>query len=219
MTSQRSGAQTLWQTLWEDNDLLVVSKPVGMLVDSGRGTDDLVTAVGGGVFAFHRLDRDTSGIVLLGKTKRYAREISNLFEEKRIRKAYMAVVSGEWKASRIEVPIENRLATTTFRRFALGTFANASASWIEALPKTGRTHQIRIHCSSEGNVILGDQRYGDIARLPVEGQALHAYRLDFRHPADGKTIAIRSAPDTWRTTWLANFDIEPTWKKIFVGET
>jgi 23S rRNA pseudouridine955/2504/2580 synthase len=212
----QNGYQNSWRILWEDNDLLVVSKPVGLLVDSGRGSNDLVSSIGGGVFAFHRLDRETSGIVMLGKTRRFAKEITSMFEEKRIRKGYMAVVAGEWSSTRIEEPIEDRVAVTTFRRFALGNFGGTSASWIEALPKTGRTHQIRLHCAGAGHAILGDEKYGVVKSVPdLRGQALHAYRLDFRHPANGETVAVKSPPIEWRSSWLAEFDFEPTWAKLF----
>jgi 23S rRNA-/tRNA-specific pseudouridylate synthase len=214
--------EPLVTTLWEDRDLLAVEKPAGLLVDSGGRGRDLISVVGGGVFAFHRLDRDTSGIVLLGKTRRYAREVTALFEEKRIRKAYMVVVRGTFSVSRVETPIEDRAALTTFRRFALGTYKGEAASWIEALPKTGRTHQIRIHCASVGHAILGDARYGGVSgseamvgvrdALPA-GHALHSYRLDFRHPANGEAVSVRSAPLKW--PWLEELETSAVWPKHF----
>lgn len=234
--------------LWEDDDLLVVEKPVGWLVDAGAGDTDLVSWVRARgraceqAFAFHRLDRGTSGVVLLGKTRKYAKPITEAFEAKRIRKAYLAVVHGEWPTSlnRVETPIEDRPSVTTFRRLAVGSVGGAPASLIECLPKTGRTHQIRIHCASAGYPILGDDRYGTgvaggrglaggpgpasasgpagravgQAASSALGHALHAYRLDFRHPADGRTVAIRCAPDDWRVTWLKDFDIEKLWSQI-----
>lgn len=219
--------------IWEDADLLVVEKPVGLLVDAGvrenstsaAHDQDLLGKVRNfgpkyeAVFAFHRLDRGTSGAVMLGKTRRYARAVTQAFEEKRIRKAYLAVVGGEWPATlnRVELPIEGRESLTTFRRLAQGTFAGTPASLIDCLPKTGRTHQIRIHCQSAGFPVLGDSRYGsaqtDEARS--DDHALHAYRLDFRHPADGREISIRSAPEAWRPTWLENFDVERFWDQTF----
>lgn len=190
--------------LWEDADLLAVNKPSGLLVDSGGRGDDLVTRTG--CFAFHRLDRETSGIVLLGRSRRYAREITALFEEKRIRKAYLAVVRGEWRDSRVDLAIEDRPAVTTFRRLALGSFEGEAASLIEALPKTGRTHQIRIHAAHVGHPILGDAKYGVADGARAAGHALHAHRLDFRHPASGETISVRSVPSEWLSTWLKDFE-------------
>jgi RluA family pseudouridine synthase len=224
-----SGAASKFEVLWEDADLIAVSKPVGLLVDSGKGSaelvKDLVTLVRDSstarseAFAFHRLDRETSGVVLLGKTRRFAKDITKLFEDKKIRKAYLAIVSGEWPSTlgRVDRPIEGRAASTTFRRFISGTFEGSAATLIEALPKTGRTHQIRIHCSVEGFPVLGDARYGPANGLLLgpQGHALHAYRLDFRHPASGETISVRAEPRAWRTTWLAEFSFEPIWKKIF----
>ena len=191
------------KVLWEDSDLMAVEKPAGLLVDSGGRAADVVSQTG--CFAFHRLDRETSGIVLLGRTRRFAREITALFEDKRIRKAYLAVVKGDWRESRVELPIEGREAVTTFRRLALGSSAGQVASLIEALPKTGRTHQIRIHASHIGHPILGDPKYGGGANTNTSGHALHAHRLDFRHPASGETICIRSEPQAWLSTWLKEF--------------
>ena len=227
--------------LWEDDDLIAVEKPTGLVVDEGvRKTfdspaselpSDLLSVVRGfgkayeSVFAFHRLDRETSGVVLLGKTRRQARGVTQAFEEKRIRKAYLAVVRGEWPTTltRVAMPIEDRASLTTYRRLATGSFHAESASLLECLPKTGRTHQIRIHCSSSGFPILGDARYGavDVHAAPRgaadsdQGHALHAYRLDFRHPADGREISVRSAPLLWQTSWLAAFDIEKFWSQTF----
>ena len=190
------------EILWEDADLLAVNKPAGLLVDSGGRADDVVTQTK--CFAFHRLDRETSGIVLLGRSRRYAREITEMFEKKTIRKAYLAVVRGDWRDSRVELAIEGRTAVTTFRRLATGFYAGDAVSLIEALPKTGRTHQIRIHCAHAGHPILGDAKYGKDER--GDGHALHAHRLDFRHPGSGETISVRSQPLPWLSTWLKNFE-------------
>lgn len=222
------------QILWEDDDLVVVQKPHGILVDAGQAdvTDDLLALVrvhGLGyenVFAFHRLDRETSGVVMLGKTRKFAKQITQAFEEKRIRKAYLAVVSGEWPPSlgRVDQPIGERESVTTFRRLAVGEFSGDVASLLECLPKTGRNHQIRIHCAHSGHAILGDARYtGGSASKPTllavaagtSSHALHAYRLDFRHPADGREILVRCEPKEWRSLWLKNFAIDSVWDKLF----
>ncbi len=210
------------QIIWEDDDLLVADKPVGLLVDSGGRGDDLVAwarASGfGSSFAFHRLDRETSGLVLMGKTRKLAREITALFEEKRIRKNYLAVVGGgAWPLTlnRIDEPIEDRTASTTFRRLAVSSMGGETL--LDCLPKTGRTHQIRIHCAGAGHPILGDRRYG----TPLDGvvgHALHAYRLDFRHPSNGETVSLRSRPEGWKTTWLSGFDVDKIWEKLAVRQ-
>ena len=198
------------ETLYEDADLIAVNKPAGMLVESALGNelsllDRLSKALGRKVVSYHRLDRDTSGVVLFGKTARLNREMGLLFAEKRIRKEYWALVEGEWPKglNRVESrigPLGNgrwanqddggKPALTTFRR--LGGFEGVS--WIQALPKTGRTHQIRLHCLKAGFPILGDRVYGE------EGEflALHARRICFRHPKLGKDVAIEARlPDCW----------------------
>jgi len=207
--------------LFEDNDLIVVSKPAGLIVGDPEREDSLefVTArqIGRKVFPFHRLDRATSGVVLLGKTRVHAAAITQAFEKKRIRKAYLAVVNGEWPSQlgRIDTMIEGREAVTTFRRIAVGS----SESLIEALPKTGRTHQIRIHCASAGHPIKGDTIYGlsnELDQKPAapREQALHAYRLTFNHPGSGEAVSIMDLPHHWRETYLADFDWDAIQKKF-----
>ena len=228
--------------LFEDDNLIVVDKPVGVVVDDGRERNSenpdlilLLSEMGRKTFAFHRLDRDTSGIVLLGKSKRFAKEITTLFEEKRIRKAYLAVVNGVWPPSlnRVALPIGDRESLTTFRRLAVSDAPSsegpAGRSWLEALPKTGRKHQIRIHCASSGHAILGDGVYGggqvrstssssaSDSETPARGHALHAYSLSFRHPENGETVSVRSSPDAWRENWLKGMNYEPAWDRLFVG--
>lgn len=223
--------------LFEDDDLIVVDKPVGIVVDDGAERTSekpdlilLLSQMGRKTFPFHRLDRDTSGIVLLGKSRKFAKEITALFEEKRIRKAYLAVVSGIWPTglNRVAEPIGERESLTTFRRLAVSLEvsepdAASTASWIEALPKTGRKHQIRVHCASSGHAILGDTLYGakdsgaanDTRSETSRGHALHAYSLSFRHPGNGETISLKAPPEAWRETWLKNIDHEAAWTKLF----
>jgi 23S rRNA-/tRNA-specific pseudouridylate synthase len=138
-------------------------------------------------------------------------------EHKRIRKAYWAVVAGRWRPewNRIETEIARsptgrlqnvvaggRRAVSTVRLLA----ATDEKSWIEVLPKTGRTHQVRLHCLAMGHPILGDRLYGERADVPI---ALHAWRIDLRHPVSGESLRIRASPPAyWPDHWLIDVPIE-----------
>ncbi len=209
------------KVLFEDDHFIAISKPCGWVVDGENPEDSLVLALsdqlGRRVFPFHRIDRATSGIVLFGKTRVHAAAITQAFEKKQIRKSYLAVVEGNWERawSRVMEPIEGQEAMTTFRVLSLNENTESSRTLIEALPKTGRTHQIRIHCASKKCPIVGDTFY-DLAnsRVPPHEQALHAYRLAFRHPADGQSISLVDIPEEWRQTYLKDFDWESIQSKL-----
>jgi RluA family pseudouridine synthase len=199
--------------LFQDDDLIVVNKPIGLLTESARPGDDSLLRrvedmIGRTPVAHHRLDRETSGCILFGKTNRYNRQLARLFSEKKVRKEYWVIVEGDWPQGygRVETFIgsagdgrwENRVdsgkpAATTFRCLARAD----GRSLLQALPKTGRTHQIRLHCLHAGCPVVGDTLYG----LPgTEGPLmLHARKLTFRHPGDGRNVEVEAPfPDTWR---------------------
>lgn len=199
--------------LYEDDDLLALNKPRGCLVEGIAGgerslSDKVVQLRGDKVRALHRLDRETTGIVLFAKNGRWNREWSALFERKRIRKAYFALTLGSWdrRIGRVDTNIAlkgkgvwanvdsgGKPATTTFR---LLKEANGT-SWIEALPKTGRTHQIRLHCQAVGCPIVGDTLYGQSTEGPM---MLHAHSVALNLPNGGKRIEISAAlPGDWES--------------------
>lgn len=211
--------------VFEDADLLVASKPRGLLSENPEKKDSdpglleiLIEKYKTKFILLHRLDRGTSGLILLAKNREAAGEMSRAFEEKRIRKSYFAIVSGLWpkEINRIESKIfrlpEGRWvsreegpgsrALTTFRLLATG----ADRSLIEALPKTGRTHQIRLHAAGTGHPLLGDKLYGyEGEELPAF--ALHAGRLSFRHPRTSRDLEFFLAPEPLRVYGL-DFEIE-----------
>lgn len=203
--------------LFEDRDLIVVDKPQNLLVHpnhiekSGTLTNGLAwhfwksegEAIRPGLV--HRLDRQTSGAIVVAKTARAHRTLSKHFRERWVRKIYLALVSGvvDKQSGEIDAPIGNnqtnwprwqvmesgRAAKTVYRvrqRFASHTL-------LELEPLTGRTHQLRIHCALIGHPIVGDTVYAPVAdplataRL-VKVQLLHAWRLEFRHPATNQEI-------------------------------
>lgn len=216
--------------LFEDEWILAVSKPSGLMVhanpeskvEQGPNLQDLLSAGRKRQLTlFHRLDKDTSGLVLLGKRPEISAAMTRLFEEKKIRKAYFAVVEGEWKKSVNR--IENYLARAAEGRMAivdegqgqraLTTFrvldSSSAKTWLEVMPKTGRTHQIRVHCASAGHPVLGDRLYGQVSE--VGRLALHAHQLNFTHPLTKENIQLNdSPPRAWRETWLSGFKTERT---------
>ncbi len=210
------------EVLFEDDHIIVIDKPVGLLVHpsrhekSGTLTNGLAwhfwktsgEAIRPGLV--HRLDRNTSGVIVVAKTARAHRTLSKHFRERWVRKFYLALVSGivEKNEGEIDAPIgfdqkqwphwrvldDGRAARTLYRvkrRFAAHTL-------LELEPLTGRTHQLRIHCNLIGHPILGDPFYSAspdpaASRLGIKTHQLHAERLVFRHPATNQEMDI-SAP-------------------------
>jgi 23S rRNA pseudouridine1911/1915/1917 synthase len=209
--------------LFEDEDLIAVDKPPGLpaqpTLDESR--DNLFAAVNRSlsnrnriekpyVGVHHRLDRDTSGVVLFTKSERVNAAVAETFAKHRVTKIYHALTvprgtSGlkEWtvknylgnissKSKRARygaVKSDGKFAETSFRVFE----EYPAGIWIEAIPRTGRTHQIRVHLSEYGLPILGDDLYGP---NPLHSTAprlmLHAAELIFPHPVTGRGIRIKS---------------------------
>ena len=208
----------------EDAHLVVVDKPAGMVVHPapGHASGTLVnallhhcgpglTGVGGvarpGIV--HRLDKDTSGLVVAAKTEAAHAGLRALFEAHDIDRGYLALVQGlpAPAAGRIEAPVgrdprrRKRMAVVERGRAAVTHYRveaayGAQASRVACRLETGRTHQVRVHMAHIGHALLGDPLYGGRRRgLPAfPRQALHAARLGFRHPATGARMAFRSPP-------------------------
>jgi 23S rRNA pseudouridine955/2504/2580 synthase len=207
--------------IYEDADLLVFNKPSGLAVQGGSGVkvdlDRLLwafaTRKGRRPKLVHRLDRETSGILVVAKTTPAATHLSAQFADRRTQKVYQAIVSGrpEQESSTIDVPLLRytsagidlvrparldetgaQAATTDWRVLA----ANAHGSLIEALPHTGRMHQIRAHLTHLGHPIAGDTKYGGLLVLGgamVPRLMLHARRLTFLHPTTGAPVSFEAA--------------------------
>lgn len=200
------------EILYQDDDLIIVNKPPGLISESPDPREDsllrrVAALTGRTVTLHHRLDRLTSGCILLSRTARYHRAIARLFETKQVRKEYRVLVEGIWPKglNRVQnrlAPVgggrwenrtkEGKAALTTFRMLGTGE----GRTLMQALPKTGRTHQIRLHCLHAGHPVVGDALYGDPAQAgPL---MLHAHKLSFRHPADGRPIDVEAPfPDYW----------------------
>jgi 23S rRNA pseudouridine1911/1915/1917 synthase len=218
--------------VFEDPDVVVLDKPPGMVVHPGAGhtSGTLVNAllhhvkdlsgIGGELRPgiVHRLDRGTSGIMVVAKHDRAHQELSRQFKDREVEKEYIALVWGVVQAGRrIDAPIgrdpEHRQKMSTRARRARSavtrvTFARHfhGATLVKVAIATGRTHQIRVHLSAIGHPVVGDPVYGGVHRRVaanlravqrLERPFLHAARLTFTHPGDGRRVDFDSplAPD------------------------
>jgi 23S rRNA pseudouridine955/2504/2580 synthase len=215
--------------LYRDDDVLAINKPPGLAVQGGTGLDRHLDAMLD-VLRFgsaerprlvHRLDRDTSGVLLLARHARAAAELAESFRRKDCRKIYWAVVAGLPKRAtgRVDLALrklpgragermapdeEGKEAVTEYRVLDR---AGRQAAWLELQPLTGRTHQLRAHCAAIGTPILGDRKYGgEAAFLPGQQIArrlhLHARRLVLRRP-DGRLLDVTAAPPPHMAATLA----------------
>ncbi len=202
----------------EDNELIVIDKPVGMVVHPApghwRGTllngllwrwPAQATLARAGIV--HRLDRDTSGLLVVGRSERAIAALSAQLAERTMSRRYLALAGGRLAgAGQVAQPIgrdpRNRLrmavlarsgrpAITHWRVLAEGSAQAHPVSAIECRLETGRTHQIRVHMKWLGHPLLGDTVYGGPQRL-ISRQALHAARLGLVHPADGREHTFSS---------------------------
>lgn len=185
--------------LYEDDDVLVINKPAGMLTvpTPKKEKYTLTSCLGallrgrgfeGGVYPCHRLDRDTSGLIIYAKKKSVQDAMMQQFRDGQVRKAYIAFVSGILKrpSGVISFPVENKKAVTKYKLLQ----KRKGYSIIEAAPTTGRTNQIRIHFATIGHPLLGERQFafGKDFRVKFRRVALHACRLEFKHPTEGKFV-------------------------------
>ncbi len=227
--SEEDAADLRERILHMDDDVIALDKPPGLAVQGGTGIkksiDDMLDAL---QFdrkdrprLVHRLDKDTSGILLLGRTAKAAAKLAEAFRSKSARKIYWAVVVGspELSAGRIDLalsklpgqkgermvpdPEEGKRAVTFYRTIEK---ASRKASWLSLEPLTGRTHQLRVHMEALGTPILGDGKYGGQESF-LQGPGLsrkmhlHARAIRIPHP-DGRLIEVIAAlPPHMQATW------------------
>jgi 23S rRNA pseudouridine1911/1915/1917 synthase len=202
-----------YAVVFEDEEIVVVDKPAGLLTAPTPESDrnnlaDLLArrqagegAERGEIFVVHRIDLDTSGLVVLAKTPAANRALSARFRDHDIERAYLTVVAGAFPSdvATIDKSIEGRRAVTHVEvreRLAAG------ATLLGCRLETGRTHQIRIHLSGLGHPVLGDARYGRAWGPAPPRMALHATTLGFAHPADGRPLTFTSPWPADLTPWL-----------------
>jgi 23S rRNA pseudouridine955/2504/2580 synthase len=208
------------QILFEDERLLVINKPSGMAVHGGSGVNfGLIEALRAlrpearMLELVHRLDRDTSGCLVIAKKRSALRHIHQQLRDKKVQKFYYALVKGRWsdKLTRVNDGlrkndlksgervvlvdnIEGKASETRFK--VLQRFQ--SSTLVRAFPVTGRTHQIRVHCQVKGHAIAGDAKYGhtefdsEMKNLGLKRLFLHAASIEFTHPLTLARIKIEA---------------------------
>lgn len=204
------------KVLFEDDYLAVIHKPAGILV-SGNRFKTIANALPQNITRsalpdatipqpVHRLDYETTGVLLVGKTSESIRRLNKLFEDKAIHKQYYAVTIGKMKPNgSITTEIDRKNCESIYN--VVQTVASErffSLNLVTLIPRTGRRHQLRIHLSDIGNPILGDKKYGyEKLILLGKGLYLHAYSLEFIHPFTKEEIYIKD-------------DLPKKFKKLFL---
>ncbi|OIO37959.1 MAG: hypothetical protein AUJ72_03585 [Candidatus Omnitrophica bacterium CG1_02_46_14] len=217
-TTSLTGESILLDIVFEDEDLMVINKPAGMVVHPGAGNKkgtlvnallgrgSVLSSAGGrerpGIV--HRLDKETSGLLLVAKNNRAHRGLQSQFEARSLSKTYLALVRGqvEYEEGHISEPIDRhpkilrkmavshaetaRDAETQYR--VLKRFRYATLLEVKIL--TGRTHQIRVHMAHLGIPVAGDELYG--TKYPGERLGLHAAEIKFTHPITGAMMSFKS---------------------------
>jgi 23S rRNA pseudouridine955/2504/2580 synthase len=224
--------------LYEDEHLIAVDKPAGLAAHGGSGiAHGLIEMVRAArpnqpfLELAHRLDRETSGILLLAKTRRALLGLHEQLRQGEVDKRYLALVAGDWVNDRqhVRLPLAKRTTAGGERRVSVDEVEGLAAhtvfslrhrygpfSLLEAELKTGRTHQIRVHLAHIGFPIAGDDKYGDfeLNRRVARGEFgvafrrmfLHACATRFRHPVSGVPMAIDSALDRECSDFLRGLD-------------
>ena len=205
-----------FEIVFEDPYFAIINKPAGISV-SGNQYNTIQNALIGTIKKsdeadalkwarpVHRLDNQTSGLLVIAKTASAHMHLSKQFEEKTIQKKYHAIVMGEPElGGEITFSIDNKEAKTTYKTLkTIPSLQSGKLSWVELLPHTGRTHQLRIHCSKLQFPILGDKLYGPKGNILLhKGLFLAAIELSLHHPKSNEKIEIKiDTPSKFNNTW------------------
>lgn len=199
--------------LYRDADLLVVEKPAGLLSVPGKAAahaDCLVTrlqALDPDVLLVHRLDMDTSGVMVFARNPAAQRHLGLQFERRHLRKSYIARVHGRLPAQtgEVDLPLIADWPNRPLQKVCHDTGKPALTRWevqgdgpcarVLLRPETGRSHQLRVHMKALGAPICGDRFYGDAEAVACSGRlCLHAHTLELRHPTGGAWHRFESVP-------------------------
>lgn len=204
--------------VYEDESIIVVNKDAGLVTHPGAGSEEN-TLIGGVLFItdlktsigaplrpgiVHRLDKDTSGIMVVAKTDRSYYDLVEQFKDRTVKKEYRAVVDGIVPNDRGEIKMPVGRHPTHRKEMHASPLAENHAhtiyevieryknkTYLKAFPKTGRTHQIRVHFKFLGYPITGDETYGEKSDL-IDRQALHSYRIIFTHPQTDEEMELKA---------------------------
>ena len=197
--------------LHQDHEILVVDKPAGLLSVPGKGPDlaDCLIArlaeTYPHVLLVHRLDRDTSGVMVFALTPNAQRQLGMKFERRQVRKTYVARVAGQLEPSKgtVDLPLIVDWPNRPLQKVCHETGKPAVTDWhvvkasdaetrVRLLPKTGRSHQLRVHMLALGHPILGDPLYAPQTCADNPRLMLHSEELRLRHPDSGETMRFRA---------------------------
>ena len=217
------------EIIYQDDDIIVVNKPKGMVVHPGNGNPDgtlvnslmaickdSLSGIGGEIRPgiVHRLDKDTSGVLVVAKNDKAHINLSNQIKNHEVEKTYIALVRGIVKENEatINMPIgrnkndrkkmavekDGKEASTNFK--VLERYPKDNCTLLEVKIETGRTHQIRVHLSHIGYPVIGDEVYSNGKnKWRIKGQCLHAKKLKFKHPITGKEMEFEAElPDYFK---------------------
>lgn len=213
--ARQRDAQALpgYRVIFEDGDVTVVDKPAGLLTAPTPESDrnnlaDLMRRDGRDpLFVVHRIDLHTSGLLVFARTALANKHLSARFRSHDVERQYVAVVAGAVTEPEqtVRAPVKGRPAVTHLQVERVHRGSGFDATVLSARLETGRTHQIRIHCSLIGHPVLGDRQYGHRTAHDPPRMALHAAVLGFAHPRTGEPVRFDSPVPDDLATWMAKW--------------